>query len=314
MTSRRSLARNALGVLALGTAALGYSALIERRSYTLREVTIPVLPHGSPDLRILHLSDLHITPRQLDKVSWVNSLAFLEPDLVIDTGDNVGSVDAIPTLEAALAPLLRSAPGVYVDGSNDLYAPRPKNPLRYVFPRTTHVNVEPTREPIDISALHAVFDSSSWANLNNEATEMQLGSLPVLFVGTGDAHLGHANLDIIHGRRPQIRAARDAGALIVGVTHAPYQAVLDALVDAGVDVIFAGHTHGGQVCVPGLGALTTNCDLPLKQAKGASRWRHAGRCIPLHVSAGLGTSIYAPVRFACPPEATLVTLTATHLL
>ena len=51
-----------------------------------------------------------------------------------------------------------------------------------------------------------------------------------------------------------------------------------------------------------------NCDIPLKQAKGLSSWTHDGRSAPLNVSAGCGHSIYAPVRFACRPEATLLTL------
>ena len=80
--------------------------------------------------------------------------------------------------------------------------------------------------------------------------------------------------------------------------------MLDSFVTYGASLIFAGHTHGGQVCVPGFGALVTNCDIPRRQAKGLSIWRHAFRSAYLNVSAGLGTSIYAPFRFACPPEAT----------
>ncbi|MGO2791553.1 MAG: metallophosphoesterase, partial [Microbacterium gubbeenense] len=56
------------------------------------------------------------------------------------------------------------------------------------------------------------------------------------------------------------------------------------------------------------GALVANCDLPLRQTRGLSSWNHGGRSIPLNVSAGLGHSIYAPVRFACRPEASLITL------
>ena len=72
----------------------------------------------------------------------------------------------------------------------------------------------------------------------------------------------------------------------------------------GFPLILAGHTHGGQLCVPGFGALVTNCDLPRRQAKGLSTRCTPGDARALHVSAGLGTSPYAPVRFACPPEAT----------
>ena len=61
---------------------------------------------------------------------------------------------------------------------------------------------------------------------------------------------------------------------------------------------------------PGFGALVTNCDIPRQQVKGVSEWRHGSRTATLDVSAGLGTSIYAPVRFACRPEVSLLTLTA----
>ena len=78
--------------------------------------------------------------------------------------------------------------------------------------------------------------------------------------------------------------------------------ILPAL--TGLPLVFAGHTHGGQVCVPGMGALVTNCDLDRKRAKGLST--HEGAA--LHVSAGLGTNPYAPVRLACPAEATILHL------
>ena len=104
------------------------------------------------------------------------------------------------------------------------------------------------------------------------------------------------------------------------MTHAPYQRVLDSFVGDGAGLVLAGHTHGGQVCVPGYGALTTNCDIDRRRVKGASRWWvGAGEQLEvpepddaawLHVSAGLGHNKYTPVRFACRPEATLITLTA----
>ena len=94
--------------------------------------------------------------------------------------------------------------------------------------------------------------------------------------------------------------------LRLGVAHAPYRRVLDAMAADGADLILAGHTHGGQVCLPWVGALVTNCDLPRSQAKGLSGWRESA----LHVSAGLGTSPYTPIRLACRPEATVLTVVA----
>jgi predicted MPP superfamily phosphohydrolase len=109
--------------------------------------------------------------------------------------------------------------------------------------------------------------------------------------------------------KPQANALANSD-ILIGVSHAPYLRVLEAMGSAGVSIIFAGHTHGGQVCLPGIGALTTNCDLPNKYAKGISAWRFAGRDVLLNVVAGLGHSIFAPVRFFCRPEVRLLTLIA----
>ena len=68
-------------------AGLAYSAGYEVRAYTLREKTVPVLPTGSQSFKILHLSDLHMTPRQFKKQEWISKLAGLKPDLVVVTGD-----------------------------------------------------------------------------------------------------------------------------------------------------------------------------------------------------------------------------------
>jgi predicted MPP superfamily phosphohydrolase len=130
--------------------------------------------------------------------------------------------------------------------------------------------------------------------------------------GVDDPHLGYDRLDLVRGP-----ASPDAD-VTLAVTHAPYQRVLDAYAADGADLIVAGHTHGGQVCVPGYGALVTNCDLDTSRVKGLSRWWPGAGSTPssqapadaawLEVSAGLGTAPTAPVRLACRPEATLLTL------
>ena len=93
------------------------------------------------------------------------------------------------------------------------------------------------------------------------------------------------------------------------MTHAPYTRVLDGMAADGVPLILAGHTHGGQVAIPGRGALVTNCDLPPEKVKGLFEHTAGGRTAQVHVSAGIGMSPFAPYRFACPPEVTLLTLT-----
>jgi hypothetical protein len=120
-----------LGALAAGVAGAGYAMGVERRWWTLREATLPVLAPGSRPLRLLHVSDLHMTPGQRSKQRWVARLAELEPDLVVNTGDNLAHPRAVPSVLAALGPLL-DRPGLFVFGSNDYYGPTPKNPARYL--------------------------------------------------------------------------------------------------------------------------------------------------------------------------------------
>lgn len=284
-----------------GAGALAYAAGYEVRAYRLRRVDVPVLAPGSAPLRVLHVSDLHMTPRQTRKQAWVRRLAALNPDLVVNTGDNLAHVEAVPAVLDALGPLLHR-PGVFVPGSNDYYAPVLKNPARYLMP-WHRMDRRPTGAPLPWNALRVAFTDAGWLDLSNVRGTLTVDGRRLTFVGVDDPHLS------------KDRYARAAGApepadLAVGVTHAPYRRVLDAMTADGYRVILAGHTHGGQLCVPGWGALVTNCDLEPQRAKGLSRHPAAGgpQAAWLHVSAGLGTSPYAPVRFACPPEATLLTL------
>ncbi len=322
---------------AIGLGAFAWGSLVERRRFTLREVTVPVLAHGSAPIRVLHISDLHMAPWQRDKQTWVRGLAKLRPDLVVNTGDNLGHADGIAGVAYALEPF-RGVPGVFVNGSNDMVGPEMKNPLRYFLGPSKRRGVEPdapgpgssattasssSHEKLDLAGLHAVFADLGWTDINNAAESMNLGETHIEFFGVDDPHIGHDRLDLITRAIDDLRAndplgdegwpGRDDAArstLTIGVAHAPYQRILNSFVNHGAQLILAGHTHGGQVCVPGFGALVTNCDIPRRQVKGLSLWNLGLRTAFLNVSAGLGTSIYAPVRFACPPEATLLTLTA----
>ncbi|WP_460799871.1 metallophosphoesterase [Microbacterium sp. GXF0217] len=297
----------ALGAVgAAGVAAAVWGIGIERYLFTVRTVSAPALPAGSSPLRVLHISDAHMAPWQHRKQDWLASLAELEPDLIVNTGDNLGHEKGIDGIRRAFAPLA-GIPGVFVHGSNDVLAPSPRNPLKY-FTGPSEIAEEP--EHLDTEAMNDYFtDELGWVNLNNTAARMQVAGSDVDFIGVSDAHRDWDRLDVLPDALSALGTRSDATPLL-GVTHAPYRRVLDAYVDLGADAILGGHTHGGQVCVPGFGAIVANCDIPLTQAKGLSTWTHGDRAIPLNVSAGCGHSIYAPVRFACRPEATLLTLTA----
>lgn len=291
---------------AVGAAAAIWGIGIERHLFTVRFHDVPVLPEGAAPIRVLHLSDAHMAPWQHRKQRWIAALAELRPDLVVNTGDNLGHPDGLRGLRAAFDPL-RGIPGVFVHGSNDHAAPSPRNPLRYFAGPS---RVTPVAEPLDTASLDAYLaDELGWLDLNNAAGSLDAAGRRIAAFGVSDAHRGWDRLEVLPGLVSELRADARPD-LTIGVTHAPYRRVLDDFVELGADVLFAGHTHGGQVRVPGVGALVANCDIPLKKARGLSEWTYLGRTVPLNVSAGLGHSIYAPVRFACRPEASLLTLVA----
>ena len=302
-----------LGIAATGAACVAYAAGVEVRSFRLRRVEVPVLPAGARPLRVLQLSDIHMVNGQRKKQQWLRDLAALKPDFVVNTGDNLSDPEAVPATLDALGPLLEF-PGVYVFGSNDYYGPVPKSPTRYLGAMLSGDHgmnrADGTARRGIVGAIHNPwpllrdgFDSAGWVNLTNARGRLKVEGLDLEFTGLDDPH-------IRRDRYQEVAGGPSAEADVsIGVVHAPYLRALDAFTADRYPLVLAGHTHGGQLCVPFYGALVTNCDLDRQRVKGLSRHSSGGECSYLHVSAGCGTNRYTPVRFACPPEATLLTLT-----
>lgn len=352
MTVLPSLARQ-LGLTALvGGALLGYS-LFEAHWPVLRQVEVPLLAPGEEPFTILHLSDLHLTDRTEARVDWVRALAEHQPDMVVNTGDNLSFASGLEPLREALTPFL-DLPGAFVLGDHDYRSTIFKSPTRYLRrdPRTADTPEKdeqvvelPWEEVRDMQAAH-------WFNAVNARGTVSLRGRSIAIVGTDDAHVDRDHFpapssmaEPAPAAQPGLSAQPDSAAhaipvteptpadapadaagnptpilafdgrpLSLGLTHSPYLRVLDDMSNDGVHLTFAGHTHGGQLCLPGYGALVTNCDLDRSRASGLSRYPgslddplDAGDMF-LHVSAGLGTSPYTPVRLACRPEATLLRL------
>lgn len=279
-----------------GLAGLAY-ARWESQAYVLRAFRVPVLPAGQRPLRLLHLSDLHLTPSQHGKADFIRELADLAPDLVVVTGDFLAHHDAVQPVLDCLDELLE-APGAFVLGSNDYFAPILKNPARYLLPsgQDTHrAGAElPWRD------LVSALTGRGWVDLDNSRAFIDVGDRVVEMAGVDDPHLAYDDLDAVGEPHDP--------AIAIAIAHAPYLRVLDRFVGSGWPLVLAGHTHGGQLRVPGRGALVTNCDLDTARCRGLHRHSTDGRTAWMHVSAGLGTSPFAPLRFACRPEASLLTL------
>ncbi|MDJ0319193.1 metallophosphoesterase [Pseudarthrobacter sp. PS3-L1] len=301
----RTVGRNAAFVAgtgaAVGSAAFGYG-LWEKNQFGVREENLAILPPGQQPFRILHLSDIHFVPGQHKKAAWLSSLADLRPDLVVNTGDNLSHVKAVDPLLEALKPLFEF-PGVFVPGSNDYYGPSWKNPASYLFGPSLRKK-EPV--PLDWTKLSTEFGLGGWIDLTNRHQSLVMNRMRFDFSGVDDPHLQREK----YAGWPRGTSGQDQTPhLKVAVIHAPYQRVLDHFTRDEADLLLAGHTHGGQICVPGFGALVTNCDLPTWRAKGLHTWESKGHTTPVNVSGGIGTSRYAPIRIACRPEAVLLTLT-----
>jgi predicted MPP superfamily phosphohydrolase len=282
------------GLAGVGAAGAAYALLVEPRWFALRRIEVPVLRPGALPIRLLHLSDLHLLPDDARKVAWLNGLAALHPDVVVNTGDTLSHQRSVPTAVAALGSLL-DLPGAFVFGNNDFVEPVRKSPHRYFVAK----GPVPAGPPLPWRDLRAAQAERGWLDLTNRRGTVTARGQRIAFAGVNDPHTDRDDYDRIAG-------PADTDAVVrIGVMHSPEPRVLDRFAADGYELLLAGHTHGGQVRLPIVGALTTNSGLDRSRARGLSRWGTGSR---LHVSAGVGGNPFLPARFCCRPEATLLTL------
>ncbi|MGZ8637450.1 MAG: metallophosphoesterase [Actinomycetota bacterium] len=285
------LAWTLIGICAVGVACVAYGALVERRAYRLVRYDLAILPACGPQtLTVLHLSDLHFVRRDAGKARFLSSLP--TADVTVVTGDFLAEPEAVEAVVRAVRGNRGRLASWFVLGSNDYFAPRPINPFGYLRGAS---NRKPRRARRGRwRELVEQLESDGWRDLSNVHLDLNLDGLEVELLGLDDAHIRR------HDLRLAPRHAPDRFG--VAVMHSPDSA--PEAVACGYRFVVAGHTHGGQVRMPILGALVTNSHLPRRVASGLMRLGGA----LVHVSPGLGTGKYAPFRFLCPPEATLLEL------
>ena len=198
---------------AVGAAAIGYATLIERNWFALRQFEIPVLPPGRGPLRVLHISDAHLTPGRKRLMSWIRSLDDLDSDLVVNTGDSISHPESVRYFLDALGPLL-GRPGVFVLGSNDMYAPEPHNPARYLGGPSTRWRTR-TSPDLPWEKLRDDMTAAGWLDLNNQRGRLTAGKLDIAFAGVHDSHIKRDRYEQVEGR------ADPAADLRIGVMHSP---------------------------------------------------------------------------------------------
>jgi predicted MPP superfamily phosphohydrolase len=275
-------------VAALGIGCVLYGIFIERFRYRVIRHRLDILPAAAQPLVVLHLSDLHFVRRDPRKTRFLAGLP--TADVTVVTGDFLGEPEAVETAVESVRTVRGRIGSWFVLGSNDYFAPRPLNYLAYFRKRRKRRRAVTGRASELIGSLGA----DGWDDLTDSRRSVSLLGLETELLGLDDAHIRR------HDLRVAPRSESDHFGL--AVMHSPDTAPEAAAL--GYGLIVAGHTHGGQIRLPWIGALVTNCSMPRQLASGLVRMGSA----VLHTSRGLGTSKYAPFRFWCRPEATYLEL------
>jgi hypothetical protein len=276
---------------ALGAGGLAY-ALVEARSYRVRRHRLPVRA-GAPGLTVLHVSDTHLKERDRTKTRWLRGLPERlgdVPDLVIATGDLVEDPTGIDPLVDALSELPSRWGKWYVLGSHDYFHSTFPGFVKYF----TGNRAVTRAKPADTPRLERGLEATGWKALTNRTEVIETPGGRIRLTGVDDPY--------IHREETGHLGRSDGDALAIGLMHAPE--VVSEYALHGYDLMLAGHTHGGQVRVPFTGAVVTNSTLPCALAAGPTRVGSSW----LHVSPGLAQGKFAPIRFNCRPEVTLLTL------
>jgi uncharacterized protein len=227
----------------------------------------PDLPAAFDNFTVLHLSDLHADISEGAMRHLTDIVGDLQYDICVLTGDYRGrTYGPFETSLKAIAELRA----------------RLKGPLYGVLGNHDSIQMTPPLEALGIRMLF------------NECETISRGESRIYLAGVDDAHFYRAD-DVEKSAR---QIPPDAFSILL--SHTPE--IYTAASRAGFDVMLSGHTHGGQLCLPG--GIPIKLEARLPRAMGAGPWQHAG--MAGYTSVGAGTSLL-PVRLNCPPEITLHT-------
>lgn len=269
--------------------------VVEHRMFRVRRVVLDGGAVGLPPLRILHLSDMHFHGRDGPILAFLQKLAGEEDfDLVLLTGDLIDNPAGIESAARA-ASLFHPTLGAFaVLGGHD-----------YAHVDAVKAYIHLLRkggqgafgQPNPAGQLVARLEAQGVHVLKDRGVRLSgpEGS-PFAVVGLRDAFVFN----------PDFEAAWDGldeGTPVIAIAHSPD--VLPEVLARGAALAFFGHTHGGQVRFPLLGALVTRCSLPGRLASGTFR---QGRTVFI-LNNGLGTSPALPYRLLCRPEVTVAEVT-----
>jgi uncharacterized protein len=257
-----TLMRAALMATGLYWRGIRNAAKVELRH---NRIAAPHLPKAFDGFTILQLSDLHVDMSEAAMERTIALLGGLDYDLCILTGDYRGKTYG--PYEATLAGMAKIRAAL-------------KEPVYGVLGNHDTICLVPGLEDMGIKVLL------------NECEEIERAGSRIYLAGIDDAHF--YRVDNIEKAAANIPPE----AFSILVSHTPE--IYRQAAHADFNVLLSGHTHGGQICLPGRIPLTLDSVLP--RSMGAGSWRHHDMIG--YTSVGAGVSI-VPVRFNCPAEITL---------
>lgn len=272
----------ALVIVIWGLAAYG---LYETRRLRVERVRVclPNLPEALRGLRIVHISDLHMRPSRLLAPLFerlVEEVNRTDADLVLVSGDLAAGAENMP-LAARLLSRMSSRCGLFVTlGNHDVNV-------------TMERWLQGIEEGFDVEVLRGILAGEGVRLLHNEAVTVEIAGRRVAIVGVGDASCG---LDDLRSATADLPAAD----LVIVVEHSPD--ILDRPGIEVADLVLCGHTHGGQMMIPGWGSVWA----PVWRDRRRGAGLLACGDVACHVSRGVGVTW--PVRVGCPPQLAILEL------
>ena len=297
-------------LLAAVPLGLSYAMFGEPYRPIFKRHRLTVASHWPEKVQLVHISDLHVraSARRLFNAQKAALKAIPEPDLLCVTGDICEKIKDIHMVVDLLRSVTPRHGTFVVLGNHEHNAPLPthlqnqhKHGWRRLLSRSLHL-FGPRLRSDGADEGHAMADALRAAGitvLHNEGQRIGIGGETLWIAGCDSAWAGHADMNAA-------MAGRHSGEACLALIHEPDLA-FDAR-EQGADLILAGHTHGGQVQFPFVGApYTLKMDPRIAIAAGFQR---IGDSI-LHITAGLGHTI--PLRFGCPPEVVWLECEVTQL-
>lgn len=262
----------------------------DRSGFRVQPLHVPC-PALERPLKILHLSDTHLLPGDRRKLEFVQRVTDADYDFVFHTGDVAETPEAEPLVPSMLTRQPRH--GAYlVPGNHDHLRLSALEGWGEFLLGKQHGPERLT----DVARMKANYEAGGrWRVLLNERAAHTIDEREVVVAGVDDPWSDRGDLQAtMHGLK---RAD-----VLIGLVHVPTD--LASFAQRGFHLVLAGHTHGGQVRLPLVGALRTQCDLPNRLARGL----HYVESTAVHVSQGLGAGKVVRVRVLCPPTAYVITL------